>query len=600
MNRRKLMVSSACAALLVATRTLPRVSDNSKRLNALFDQFMQENLDLSPLLVTNLGMDTGPRAKQKSEIDDLSSAGIERQRMLIASQLARLEAFDRGSLSASDAVSYDVILYGLRTADAAYRAFPYGASGYWATAVGQPYVLSQRNGSYQVLPSFLENQHSIQTKADADAYIARLVGFATLLDQEVEAARHDTAMGVTPPDFALAKALLQMQQLRAPSPEESPLTASVARRTREMKIPGDYVQQASRVVKDEIYPALERQIAFVTEMRKKATHDAGVWRLPDGEAYYAASLVAWTTTAKKPAEIHELGLALVKDHAAQIDTLLRKLGMTQGTVGDRLRAMYEDPKYLYPNTNAAKERLLADLNVRVQRVRSKLRRFFGVVPRANVEIKRVPMETEVAASGGYYDNPSLDGKRAGIYWINLRDTAERPTWTLPALTYHESIPGHHVQLSIQQEANLPLLRKVSFYGAYGEGWALYAEQLAAEMGEYDDDLAGHIGHLQSSMFRAVRLVVDTGMHSKQWTRERAIQYYMDTLGEPEKTAVTQIERYCVWPGQACAYMLGKLAFLAQRARAQKMFAAKFDIRKFHDAMLLPGAVPLELLEHTYA
>jgi uncharacterized protein (DUF885 family) len=406
-------------------------------------------------------------------------------------------------------------------------------------------------------------------------------------------------MGVTPPDFALAKTLIQMRALRAPLPEKSSLTASVVRRTKEKKIPGDYAQQASRVVKDQIYPALERQIAIVTEMQKRATHDAGVWRLPEGEAYYAASLVNWATTSKEPAEIHQLGLELVKDHTARIDNLLRKLGMTQGTVGERLRAMYKDPKYLYANTDAAKEVLLGDLNARVQRVRAKLPTYFGIVPKANVEIKRVPKEIEAGAPGGYYYNPSLDGKRAGIYWINLRDTTEQPRWTLPSLTYHESIPGHHLQLSIQEEAKLPLIRKVSFYSAYIEGWALYAEQLAAEMGEYDDDPSGHIGQLHDSMFRAVRLVVDTGVHSKKWTREQAVRYFVDALGDPETASITEIERYCVWPGQACTYMLGKLTFLAQRARAQKVLGAKYDIRKFHDAMLLPGAVPLELLEHIY-
>jgi len=371
------------------------------------------------------------------------------------------------------------------------------------------------------------------------------------------------------------------------------------RRTEEKKIPGDYAQQASRVVKDKIYPALERQIAVVTEMQKKATHDAGVWRLPEGDAYYAASLVTWTTTSKKPAEIHQLGLELVKDHTARIDTLMRKLGMTQGTVGERLRAMYKDPQYLYANTDAAKEVLLTDLNARVQRVRAKLPSYFATLPQANVEIKRVPKEIEAGAPGGYYNIPSLDGKRPGIYWINLRDTTEQPKWTLPTLTYHESIPGHHLQLSIQQEANLPLIRKVSFYSAYIEGWALYAEELAAGMGEYDDDPSGHIGQLHDSMFRAVRLVVDTGVHSKQWTRDQAVRYFVDALGDPETASITEVERYCVWPGQACTYMLGKLTFLAQRAQAQKVLGAKYDIRKFHDAMLLPGAVPLELLEHIY-
>jgi uncharacterized protein (DUF885 family) len=264
-----------------------------------------------------------------------------------------------------------------------------------------------------------------------------------------------------------------------------------------------------------------------------------------------------------------------------------------------MRAMYKDPQYLYANTDAAKEVLLGDLNTRVQRVRAKLPNYFGIVPKADVVIKRVPKEIEAGAPGGYYNNPSLDGKRPGIYWINLRDTTEQPRWTLPTITYHESIPGHHLQLSIQQEANLPLIRKVSFYSAYIEGWALYAEQLAAEMGEYDDDPSGHIGQLHDSLFRAVRLVVDTGMHSKRWTREQAVRYFVDALGDPETASVTEVERYCVWPGQACAYMLGKLTFLAQRAHAQKALGANYNIRKFHDAMLLPGAVPLELLERIY-
>jgi uncharacterized protein (DUF885 family) len=595
MDRRIMMIGTAFAAVAAAARALPEGTDSAKQLNNLFDQFMKENLDISPLFVTSLGMDTGARARQKSEIDDGSEAGIERQKALNASQLARLKAFDRSSLSASDAISYDVVMYGLRANDDANRAFRYGTGG-----AGQPYVLSQLNGSYQQLPAFLDNQHSIETKPDADAYVARLAGFATLLDQETEVARHDLAMGVAAPDFALAKALMQMRELRAPAPEKSPLTASVVRRAKEKNLSGDYARQASRVVGDQIYPALDRQIAAVTEMQKKTTHDAGVWRLPDGEAYYAASLVIWATTGKKPEEIHQLGLETVKDHTARIDSLMRKIGMTQGTVGERLRAMYKDPKFQYADTDEAKETLLADLNARVQRVRAKLPGYFGTLPKANVQIKRVPKEIEAGAPGGYYNNPSLDGKRPGIYWINLRDTSEQPKWTLPTLTYHESIPGHHLQGSIQREANLPLIRKVSFYSAYIEGWALYAEQLAAEMGEYDDDPTGHIGQLHDSMLRAIRLVVDTGLHGKRWSREKAVQYFVDSLGDPETAAVTEVERYSVWPGQACTYMLGKLTFLSQRERAKQTLGTKYDIRSFHDAMLLPGAVPLDLLERVYA
>jgi uncharacterized protein (DUF885 family) len=597
MDRRTMMISTAVAAAFAASssRVLAQAGKRSESLNALFDQFVKENLDLSPTLVTALGLDTGTRAKQKSEIDDSSEAGIERQKKLVASQVARLKAFDRATLSPADAVSYDVVMYGLRTNDEANRAFTYGPGG-----AGQPYVISQLTGNYQQVPVFLDNQHTIETKADADAYLARLSAFAISMNQEVEVARHDMGMGVTPPDFVLAKTLMQMQALRAPAPEASSLTESVVRRTQQKGISGDYGRQAALLVKEKVYPALDGQIAVVRDMQKGATHAAGVSRLPKGQEYYTASLVNWATTAKTAAEIHRLGLEIVKEQTAQIDVLMRKLNMTQGTVGSRLNAMYKDPKLLYANTDAAKETLLADLNRRVQSIQAQLPRYFGALPKAGVLIKRVPKEVEAGSPGGHYDLPSLDGKRPGIYWINLRDTGEQPKWLLPTLTYHESIPGHHLQLSIQQEAKLPMLRKMTFYSAYAEGWALYAEQLAAEMGEYDNDPLGHIGQLHDSMMRAVRLVVDSGLHGMNWSREQSVTYFSETLGDPQATAVTEVERYCVWPGQACSYMLGKLTFLAQRSKAQQRLGSNYDIRKFHDSVLLAGAVPLDVLEQINA
>jgi uncharacterized protein (DUF885 family) len=597
MDRRTMMISTAVAAAFAASssRVLAQAGKRSESLNALFDQFVKENLDLSPTLVTALGLDTGTRAKQKSEIDDSSEAGIERQKKLVASQVARLKAFDRAMLSPADAVSYDVVMYGLRTNDEANRAFTYGPGG-----AGQPYVISQLTGNYQQVPVFLDNQHTIETKADADAYLARLSAFAISMNQEVEVARHDMGMGVTPPDFVLAKTLIQMQALRAPAPEASSLTESVVRRTQQKGISGDYGRQAALLVKEKVYPALDGQIAVVRDMQKGATHAAGVSRLPKGQEYYTASLVNWATTAKTAAEIHRLGLEIVKEQTAQIDVLMRKLNMTQGTVGSRLNAMYKDPKLLYANTDAAKETLLADLNRRVQSIQAQLPRYFGALPKAGVLIKRVPKEVEAGSPGGHYDLPSLDGKRPGIYWINLRDTGEQPKWLLPTLTYHESIPGHHLQLSIQQEAKLPMLRKMTFYSAYAEGWALYAEQLAAEMGEYDNDPLGHIGQLHDSMMRAVRLVVDSGLHGMNWSREQSVTYFSETLGDPQATAVTEVERYCVWPGQACSYMLGKLTFLAQRSKAQQRLGSNYDIRKFHDSVLLAGAVPLDVLEQINA
>jgi uncharacterized protein (DUF885 family) len=600
MDRRAMLIRTAAAlAVAASARALAQSKDSSAtespRLRALFDQFMKENLDISPTFVTSLGLDNGPRAKQKSELDDGSEAGIDQQKALLASQLARMRTLDRSTLRGNDALNYDIVMYGLVTGDAANKAFSYGTGG-----AGAPYVLSQLTGCYQQIPSFLDNQHTIENRADADAYLARLSAFATLLDQECEVARHDISMKVIPPDFALAKTLAQMKTLRAPTPAQASLTQSVARRAKQKHIPGDYGARAASIVRDHVYPALDRQIAVIREMQGQAGHAAGVARLPDGDAYYAASVTQWTTTTMKAEEIHRIGLELVKDHTARIDALMRGQGMTRGTVGERLNAMYKDPRFLYPNTDEAKAQILVDLNKRVQSVRAKLPAYFGTLPRANVEIKRVPKEIEAGQSGGYYNTPSLDGRRPGIYWVNLRDTSEIPMWTLPTLTYHESIPGHHLQLSIQQEADLPLIRKVIFYSAYSEGWALYAEQLAAEMGEYDSDPLGHIGQLHDSMLRAVRLVLDSGIHGMNWSREQSVKYFTDTLGDPEATGVTEVERYCVWPGQGCAYMLGKLKLLSVRDQAKQTMSAKYDVRKFHDAMLLPGAVPLDLLDKMYA
>jgi uncharacterized protein (DUF885 family) len=591
LNRRSMLATTAAAALTAAAPAFAADTKDNAELAALFDQFVKENLDLSPLTVSALGLDKGDRYYQKSLIDDASLAGIAKNKASTASQLARLSAFPRAKLSGEDMVSYDVVMYGLKTGDAANKRFNYGGGG-----AGAPYILSQLTGSYQQAPSFLDNQHTIENKADADAYLARLAGFETLLDQEIEVQRHDFAMGVAAPDFALARTVSQLEDLRKPEPEKSDLTESLVRRAKEKNIPGDWEAMAAKIVKEKVYPALDRQIALVKEMQGKASHDAGVWRLPDGEAYYHASLVQWATTAKPPAEIHQIGLDIVKDHTAKIDALMKKNGLTKGTVGERLKAMYADPKFQYPNTDDAKEQLLKDLNVKVQDVRAKLPKTFGTLPKADLVIKRVPKNIEAGAPGGYYNNPPLDGSRPGIYWINLRDTAEIPKWTLPTLTYHEGIPGHHLQLSIAQEAKIPLIRKLSFFSGYIEGWALYSEQLAGEMGMYEGDTLGQIGQLHDAMFRGVRLVVDTGMHAMKWSREKAVSYYVETLGDKEASAVTEIERYCVWPGQACSYMLGKLTFLRERERAQKALGAKFDIRKFHDAMLLGGAVPLDLLD----
>jgi uncharacterized protein (DUF885 family) len=591
-DRRSLLKSAGATAALLALAPVARAaSSDSKTLNALFDTFVNENLDRSPTFATSLGVDTGARAHQRSELDEASLAANARGQKLVASQLARLQAFDRSSVGADDQISYDVVLFNLKNRDADNRRYPFAGGSARA-----PYVISQQDGLYSSIPSFLDNQHTIETKSDADAYLARLEQFALRLDEEIEVVRHDVALGVVPPDFALQKTLVQMTALRGQPAESANLTTSVVRRTKEKNITGDYAGPAAKILNDKVYPALDRQIALVTDMQKKATHDAGVWKLPDGEAYYRDSLLSWTTSTMSPDEIHKTGLDIIKDHTAQIDAIMRAQGMTKGTVGERLRAMYDDPKLAYANNDAAKEQLIADLNVKVAAIRARLPEYFGALPKADVKIQRVPKYIEAGRPGGYYNAPSLDGKIPGIYWINLRDTSEQPRWLLPTLTYHESIPGHHLQLSIQREAKMPLIRRISFISSYIEGWALYAEQLADEMGMYKDDPLGRIGFLHDAMFRAVRLVVDSGIHAMKWSREDAVKFFVDALGDKDTAAITEIERYAVAPGQACGYMLGKLAFLAARQKARDALGARFDIKSFHDAVLIGGAVPLAMID----
>jgi uncharacterized protein (DUF885 family) len=596
LHRRNVLKSGVAAAAVAAlASSLLRAAEtdagSAAALNKLFDKFMDENLNLSPIGTTFLGVDTGPRAKQRGETDDNSLAGYAQQKALTANQLRRLNAFDAKPLTGMDAINYEIIQYGLDQQDTDNQRYEYGGTG-----AGAPYIVSQLTGTYQQFPDFLASQQPVENKDDAEYYLQRLDGVALALDRDSEVVRHDGALGVTPPDFALDKALAQMAALRGVDAGKSVMIEALVAKARAKNIPGDWEARATKLVSDKVYPALDRQIALMKDMRAKAVHDAGVWRLPKGDQYYADSVAAATTTSMTPEEIHSTGLQVVADYTARIDADMKKLGLTKGTVGERLRQMYNDPKFRYPNTDEGKENLLADLNKKIQTIRAKLPEYYGVLPKADLVIKRVPKETEAGAPGGYYNPGSLDGKRPGMYYINLRDTAEVPSWTLSTLSYHEGIPGHHLQLSIQQETDLPLIRKVSGFTAYVEGWALYSEQFADEMGMYADDPWGRIGYMHDAMFRGVRLVVDSGMHAMKWSREQAVKYYTDTLGDLDASAITEVERYCVWPGQACAYMVGKLHILKLREKAKQALGTKFDIRQFHKAILVCGAVPLAILD----
>ena len=342
--------------------------------------------------------------------------------------------------------------------------------------------------------------------------------------------------------------------------------------------------------------ALDRQIAAVTALRATAKPDAGVWKLPDGEAYYAGALAFQTTTTLTPEQVHKLGLVQVAELSAQIDKLLRAQGLSKGRVGARLTALGERPDQLWPNTDAGRADLLVSLNAQVAVIRKQLPRVFATLPAAPVEIVRVPPDIEDGAPNGYARGASLDGKRPGRFYINLKDTAEWPKFTLPTLTYHEALPGHNWQGAIARESkDIPALRRNGGnFAAYGEGWALYAEGLADELGVYNNDPLGKIGYLQSLMFRAARMVADTGMHYKRWTRARATQYFVETLGYAPGRAGREIDRYCVWPGQACAYKVGHTEWERLRKAVKKKQGKAFDIKAFHEVLRM-GSMPLTVL-----
>ncbi|ESQ77940.1 DUF885 family protein [Asticcacaulis sp. YBE204] len=565
------------------------------RLKATFESIFDAYLELKPVSATDTGLDVDARAPLKARLNMASPADREKDKAFYATSLKALKAIDRTKLSGMDRINYDTIVWDYTETVRGYSAAPYGEpQDYWG-----PYSVTQLTGSYQTTPDMLENRHTIATKTDAEAYLSRLEAYATVIAQETEAVKAKAAKGVIAPDFALKKAITQLKGLLAVAPAETNLVKSFDSRLKDKGIADASMSaQALKLVSGPVYQAMQTQVMALEAVLPKATHDAGVWHIPGGDEHYAFAAGYNTSTTFTPAEIHQIGLDKVKEINAELETVMAKLGMTKGTPAERMKAMSKDPKFIFENTDAGKDKLLAHLNDQIGVVQAKLPAYFKTLPKSAVTVRRVPKATELGAPGGYYWPPSLDGSRPGAYYINLRDTAEVPTWTLPTLTYHEAIPGHHMQISIQQEnKNLPMLRQMGIFNAYVEGWALYAEEVAAkDMGMYDDDPYGRIGYLHDAMFRACRLVVDTGMHYKRWTREQAMAFMDENTGEDNET---EIERYAVWPGQALGYMIGKIKWLELRAKMQAKLGAKFDIREFHDTGLVAGAVPLAVLETVY-
>ena len=561
------------------------------RLNALLTRQFDQALIDDPTRAASLGLDIGARAGLRARFPDWSTAARAARERRIDTDLAALHAIDRGALGDGARVAYDSAEFDLLARQRLAR-FPYHTGGF-AHRAG-PYAVTQLGGFYTGVSTFLDSQHPVKTKADADAYIARMAATPALLDDDSAIVRANAAMGVVAPRFIIEQALQQLGRLRDGDAASKTIVASLARRANAIGLTG-YDARAQAIFEGPIRAALTRQIEVLTALLPKAGDEAGVSRLPDGPAYYAATLAQHTTTDMTAEQIHQLGLDQLADLHARMDKLLTAQGFKEGSLRQRLDALTATDGQLFANDDAGRAALLAYLNDRLTTIRARLPQVFSRMPRAPYEIRRVPPEIEIGAPGGSAQAGTPDGSRPGIFFINLRDTHEWPRYTLPTLAFHEGAPGHLFENALKfEDAALPLYRQSSYVTAYGEGWGLYAEQVAAELGMYDDDPLGEIGYLASYAFRASRLVVDTGLHAKGWNRQQAIDFMVENSSETPSSARTEIDRYIVYPGQACSYKVGQTAI--SRLRDEVSSHRDYDIKRFHDVVLGAGRIPLAVLE----
>jgi uncharacterized protein (DUF885 family) len=598
MDRRQFLTTSSLAAatalvpatVKAATKAAAPAASGDARLNAVFEDIFQDRVRRNPEFATSLGLDKGPLAHLKSELDVRPYPQARKEDLALAKKnLAQIKAVPPASLSDSAKLNRDVVVYQIETGLISSEKFG-------IDSVQRPYPIFQQGGVYFSTPDFLNSAHTIENAADAEAYLSRLALVGKALDNDTEDQREQAARGFLAPAWSIDLTLGQMRKLREPAPETNTMVESVAKRAAAKGIAGDWQARAAKIVADSVYPALDRQIALMEKLKPTTKPGDGAQRLPHGDAIYAAALAQATTTNFTPDEVHKLGLAQVADLTAQLDTILKGAGFTTGTVGERLNALNRDPAQLYADTPAGRAALLASLNAGVKDMYARLPRDFATLPNAPLEIRPVPVEIQDGASNGYYRRAALDNSRPAIYFINLKDVGDWPKYTLPTLSYHEGVPGHHLQISISQESkDIPTLRKIGGFSAYSEGWALYAEQVADELGAYADDPLGKAGMLQSYLFRATRLVVDTGLHSKGWSREKATDYMVATTGFARPRTQREVERYCTQMGQACSYKVGHMAWIRARTEAQKALGGKFDIKQFHE-VLRDGAMPLAILE----
>ncbi len=559
---------------------------------ALLDDLAWQLLELDPAGATALGVDTGAHAALRGRLDDRSAAGVSKQRAVLVEGLKRVRALRDAQVDAATRTSLEVVESAFGTALDG-MALPYGVAtiGSWRNT---PYGIIQNVGAYLDVPQLLDGNQPVRNAADADAYLARLDGTNALLDGELERVRAARATGLIPPDFLLDKTITALSSSIADAAKpDGSLIGPLARKANAASLQGDWTARATAIVTARVVPALERQLTEIKAARALAKSDAGMGARPHGEEWYAWGLRASTTTRRTPAEIHAMGVAQLAELHVRMDTILKGFGLTQGTVGARASELQRRPELNFPANDEGRAQIVAYMQSKIDAIRPRLPQAFRKLVRGNLEIHRLPLAAEPGAPAAYGGPGTIDGTVPGKVWVNLGDTRIHNKVTIPDLVFHEGIPGHVWQGEYAQQ--LPLIRSILAFNAYSEGWALYAEQLADELGMYDGDAAGKLGFLMGLSWRAVRLVIDTGIHAMGWTRDRALTEFIDATGLPHSNAVSEVERYCSWPGQACGYKVGQTEILVQRSRAQNALGARFDLRDFDQAVVEGGNVPLDVL-----
>ena len=555
----------------------------------LLEDIGENYLRFAPESATSLGVDTGARAALRSQLADRSGEGVQKIAAVVRQDLDRAKSFDTSGLDHATRTSIEVVRSAYTVASEG-LSLPYGdiTVGSWRNT---PYVVIQNVGAYLDIPRFLDSDHPIDTAADAEAYLSRMQSFARQLDGELGRIQSARGKGLIPPAFLIDKALTQMRLSAKNTRSGGMLVESIERRTK--NISGDWAARARAIAEKEIAPAVDRQIAELETQRQQAKDDAGMWAQPQGDEFYRWALKASTTTSMTPDEVHEMGQRELKELHAQMDTIMKSIGFSNGSVGERMNALAKDPKYQFAEGDPGRAEILAFIQDRLTWIRAQMPRAFNTLVNPNMEVKRLPPEEEPGAPAAYGGAGSIDGKIPGRYWINLKSTDLHSKYSLADLTFHESIPGHIWQGEYTRKS--PLIRQLLAFNAYSEGWALYAQQLADELGAYEKDPVGKLGYLQAIAFRACRLVVDTGIHAKKWTREQGVRFFVEVNGSNPLEVASEVDRYCSWPGQACGYKVGHSEINRQRERAKSAAGAKYDMKAFNDSLLLGGNVPLDVL-----